>query len=655
MVAENLKLIIKAEISAALAKLKQLQQETEKTKKSFDFSKLSAGMVKAGKVMSIGITAPIVAAGTAAVKAAADLEMQQAAFETMLGSAEAATDMIEDLRTMAAKTPFGLKDLADASKTMLGFGIEAKNVLPYLRQIGDVSGGNAQRFASMALAFSQIQATGRLMGQDLLQLINAGFNPLQTISEQTGESMIDLKQRMEKGGVSAEEIARAFASATEEGGRFFGGMARASETLSGQLSTLKDDLIMLGIELVKELMPVLKEIVANVSAAVKWFQNLDDGTKSTITKVLGLAAAMGPLLIVGGKTIQGVSKMSDMFNKLGNMLGLTGGQMALITLAVVALAAAVFLIIKNWGPITDFFKGLWDKVVSIFNTSIEWIVSTVTKLWDGIVSIFNRSVDAVVSTVISLKDRALQFLVDSFWGAYQSIKTIIEQIRVWVVDKLNAIVSPIKDVADKISGVFAALKEKLVGHSIVPDMVDRIEEEMVRMNKALANPEGVEKLRENIQAAAESAQWMVTQMSPFADAVGAAMMGSKDAAEMFKEAMKGAAAKILEMIALEAFARAAMAAVPGPTFNPVAAGAYLAAGTGALVAAGAIKALAEGGIVTRPTMALVGERGPEAVIPLNKAGGMGPTVIVNVQGSVLEEEGLARRIAKVVGGVARGY
>src|SRR5690606_5732956 len=143
------------------------------------------------------------------------------------------------LRRFAEVTPFEFTDLQDAAKTLLNFGIEGDKVLPLLQMLGDASGGNAQRFQQMALAFAQMSASGRLMGQDLLQMINAGFNPLLVISQQTGLSIGDLKKKMEQGQISVEMVTEAFRIATSEGGLFFGMMDKQSQTLTGRWSTLQ--------------------------------------------------------------------------------------------------------------------------------------------------------------------------------------------------------------------------------------------------------------------------------------------------------------------------------------------------------------------------------------------------------------------------------
>jgi tape measure domain-containing protein len=150
------------------------------------------------------------------------IESFQISFETLIGDTGKANAFFGALKDLAAGTPLQLDDLARNAQTMLGFGIETEKVIPILRQIGDVTMGNSERFNAMSLAFAQMSAVGRLTGQDLLQMVNAGFNPLTTLAEQSGKSVGQLRDEMSAGAISAEQIAQAFAGATAAGGKFNG-------------------------------------------------------------------------------------------------------------------------------------------------------------------------------------------------------------------------------------------------------------------------------------------------------------------------------------------------------------------------------------------------------------------------------------------------
>ena len=267
------------------------------------FVKFEKSALKVGKNLRKFVTLPILGLGVAAVKAAADMEMQEAAFTTLLGSADKAKTLLKELKTFAAVTPFGLGDLTRTTQTLVGFGIEADKAVTIMKQIGDISQGNGQKLQSLSLAFAQASSTGKLMGQDLLQMINAGFNPLLQISEDTGVSIAELKKQMEKGEISVEMLESAFANATKEGGRFYKGMETASKTLSGQFSTLIDTVVDLGREFGGVLLPTIKNATVGLTRFAEQFATLDDRTKRFILGAGLAAAAVGPLLLIVSKAI----------------------------------------------------------------------------------------------------------------------------------------------------------------------------------------------------------------------------------------------------------------------------------------------------------------------------------------------------------------
>lgn len=167
-----------------------------------------------------------------------EVESLQMSFETLAGTSEG-NKLFNDIKEFSVNTPMMMQDLAKGAQTLLAFDTEARNVMPILRQIGDISMGDAQKFNSLVLAFAQMSSTGKLMGQDLLQMINAGFNPLVVISEKTGKSMAQLKKDMGDGKITVEMVADAFATATAEGGKFHGMLEKQSKGIKGDMSNLQ--------------------------------------------------------------------------------------------------------------------------------------------------------------------------------------------------------------------------------------------------------------------------------------------------------------------------------------------------------------------------------------------------------------------------------
>lgn len=169
-----------------------------------------------------------------------EFQQMETSMQTLLGSKEKADALMSEVKEYAKISPLDLKSVSSATQMMLGFNIEAEKVPRFLSAIGDIAMGDVGRFNSLTLAFSQMSATGKLMGQDLNQMINAGFNPLSVMAEKSGKSIAQLKEEMSKGAISAEMVQQAFIDATSAGGKFYKMSENASKTINGQLSMLQD-------------------------------------------------------------------------------------------------------------------------------------------------------------------------------------------------------------------------------------------------------------------------------------------------------------------------------------------------------------------------------------------------------------------------------
>lgn len=167
------------------------------------------------------------------------LERQQiqTSLNVLTGSPKVGNALSADLIKYQKDTILGPEVFKNA-QTMLGFGIKANEVMPNLKMLGDVSMGDAEKLGSLTLAFSQIRAAGKLQGQDLLQLINAGYNPLESISNRTGKSMGQLKKEMEGGKISFEMVRQALQDSTSEGGKFNKMLETIAETPAGKMQAL---------------------------------------------------------------------------------------------------------------------------------------------------------------------------------------------------------------------------------------------------------------------------------------------------------------------------------------------------------------------------------------------------------------------------------
>lgn len=191
---------------------------------------------------------PLLAGGTAAyagknflqnsIQTHAAIQRNTAAMEVFTGSAEAASRVMDNLRTLSSESGVGFDGLQKSAATLMSFGISVKQTLPAMRQLTEITRGDSQRFEALALAYAQAGAAGKLMGQELLQMVNAGFNPLKEISRTTGIGITELRKEMELGNLSFDMVAKAFDSATSAGGKFHGMMEKIAETSAGSISRL---------------------------------------------------------------------------------------------------------------------------------------------------------------------------------------------------------------------------------------------------------------------------------------------------------------------------------------------------------------------------------------------------------------------------------
>lgn len=194
----------------------------------------------------VGLTTAAATGVTAVAKMGieynAQMQSYQTAFTTMLGDAEKAQALTDNLKTLAAKTPLAMTDLADASQILLAFGSSAEELPNQLKRLGDVAQGDAQALGTMATAFGRIQSNGYASLEEINMMIDQGFNPLQIIADKTGESMAEVRDRVSDGKVSFEELNEALITATDSGGQFYNAMENQSKTFEGQMSTLQDNI-----------------------------------------------------------------------------------------------------------------------------------------------------------------------------------------------------------------------------------------------------------------------------------------------------------------------------------------------------------------------------------------------------------------------------
>lgn len=266
------------------------------------------------------------------------MESAQTSFGIMLGSVDEAKAKLSELKYLADHSPLTFSGVTAATTTLLQFGVAGDQVIPTVKMLGDVAGGNEQRMQQLALAFAQVSAAGKIQGQDLLQMINAGYNPLMTISQKTGESMAELRKRMEQGGISAQEVADAFKTVTSEGGQFFGMMESKAKTLEGSFTTLGDaSATFLG----RTTQAFSGPLLAGVQTLTNLL-NMIPGEFGAIALTVGtVTAGVGAFAL-------GVGALTPAFAALGVTINIALLPLLGVTATIAAIGTAVVLVGKAW-------------------------------------------------------------------------------------------------------------------------------------------------------------------------------------------------------------------------------------------------------------------------------------------------------------------
>ncbi len=345
------------------------------------------------------------------IQAAIDLEQVNTSFGVLIGNVQQTKVFLDDLRDYGAKTSFTMPDLTQAAQTMLSFGITAENVSNNIRMLGDISGGNAQKLQSLSLAFSQIQSTGRLTGQDLLQLINAGFNPLRLIAQETGKSMGELKKDMEKGLISAEMVTGAMRTATQEGGIYYGMMEKQSETLGGKLSNLQDSIIKVQQAIGGSIAIALKPLISVMTTGIEVINNFSPAITGTIGAVTMLGVSFTALKVTGIlPLIINTNILSGAMTAVRLQMALAPAGVGAFQLALAGLSATIKTLYASIGPVGWVIIGLTAIVslASLFSSSADEAANSsenLTKKLNQEKGEFNQLANNIKNTNLSLDER----------------------------------------------------------------------------------------------------------------------------------------------------------------------------------------------------------------------------------------------------------
>ncbi len=429
--------------------VKDAEKSTEDFQKSTTSlsSRLAGGLKKGLSVAAtaIGAVSAALGAGVAAgVKYNATIEQYQTSFEVMTGSAEKAVEVVDRLKKLGAETPFELPDLAETTQLLMNYGFTADEAIERMQMLGDISQGSADKMQRVATAYGQMSSAGKVQLEDVKQMIEAGFNPLQEISESTGESMQSLYERISDGTLAVDEITASMQRATSEGGKYFQSMEKQSQTINGLISTLKDNAQQLLGEVIQPLSEGFRTEV--LSAAINAIDELttafqERGSQGLIEAgggivadiILGIARAAPNIIttsvqILGSIITSLKSNLPQIVSAGGEILlslisGIVQYQFMLLDLTANLIYEIVSGLINNAPQLmtqantmmTDFCAQIRERFPDLLQSGADAISNLLTGLLDNAPSVIEQGgamITTFVDTILGMLPQILQAGVD---------------------------------------------------------------------------------------------------------------------------------------------------------------------------------------------------------------------------------------------------
>ena len=361
-------------------------------------------MTSIGKTFTLGVTAPIAAAGGAAFKMAADLQDAMGAadqiFKDSAGEVKGWASELETYYGIAEGEAISYANTMGAMLQNIG-GLTEKEASKQSQTLVQLAGDLSAMFGGTTE--SAVQAlTGALKGNNaMLDNYGMGVNDATIKAKAMEMGLISEGETLDLASKQAATLALIMEQTADAQGQ----AARESDGASGSMKSLMTELKNLATSIGGILLPIITPMITKVKEMVEKFSSLDEETKKNIVTALLLAAAIGPVMMVLGSLTSGIGSALMMVNKFStaltagktilSALGVALGPAGLIMLGLMALAAAAFLIIKNWDKITEFFTGLKETLSSVFTD----IKNNVLGIWDDIVSGVKGAVNKIISAM----------------------------------------------------------------------------------------------------------------------------------------------------------------------------------------------------------------------------------------------------------------
>lgn len=359
----------------------------------------------------------------------ATVEQLKTSFEVMTGSAEKATNIVEQLKEIGAKTPFEFTGLAETTQLLMNYGFTADEAINRMQMLGDISQGSADKMNRIAMAYGQMSSAGKVQLEDVKQMIEAGFNPLQEISQSTGESMESLYNRISKGTISVDEITASMQRATSEGGKYFQSMDKQSETFNGQWSTIRDNfsnllgsiLQPLSNLLTNKILPSVNDFLGKLQEKIEngGLEEFANNLKKMLSIIIPLTSA-----VVTFKTVMAIKELIDGVKNSFSALNavMKANPIVFIVSLIIGLVSGIIYL---WNT----NEGFRNAVIEIWNK----IKETIGNVVNGIITFFTETVPNAFQSFIQFWINLGNNIKNTFINAWNSIVTFFtETIPTWI-------------------------------------------------------------------------------------------------------------------------------------------------------------------------------------------------------------------------------
>lgn len=364
--------------------------------------------------------------GIAAISAASDMEQQTVAFKTMLGSAEKADTFLREMTAFAAKTPFELKGLQDAAKSLLAYGSSQERVLPQLKSLGDIAAGvGMEKLPQLITAFGQVQAATKLTGGELKQFTEAGVPIIDALAQQFGVSAARIREMTSEGLIGFPEVEKALASLSGEGGKFNNLMENQSTTLGGLISTLKDNwnlfltqqgaqLIEWAKEFIKWVTSIITDVLPKVTDKLKGFLENMAGAFPTLNQ-------MGT--IITGVKDRFVAMATEFEAKTGILAQLRARFSEIWATVQDKLMPALLKLWEASKPLHPLFEAFGKMLAAVVILALKILIELFTALLDWILQIIAKAAELSAAFLEFVKPA-----IDAVSSAIEWLTKKIEQV-----------------------------------------------------------------------------------------------------------------------------------------------------------------------------------------------------------------------------------